>query len=58
MASAYKKGQQVQVKNARTGAVASGKFVTEHPGDRGSFLEIDFGDAGTKKYRPAQVTAA
>lgn len=58
MASAFKKGQQVQVRSSKSGAVSTGKFVAEHPGGKGSFLEIDLGDAGKKKYRPAQVTAA
>lgn len=57
-ASEFKPGQKVKVVT-RSGAVQDGKFVTEHPGTKGSYLEVDHGDTRKpKKYRAANVTAA
>lgn len=58
MATAYKKGAKVKARALKSGAVTEGKFVAEHPAAKGVFYEIDHGDGVTKKYRPAQVTAA
>lgn len=41
----------------RSGATAEGKFVTEHTGQKGSYLEVEH-DGKSKKYRAANVTAA
>ncbi len=58
MAAAFKKGAPVKARSAKSGKVETGKFVQEHPAARGVFYEIDLGGGVTKKYRPAQVTAA
>lgn len=58
MASAYKKGTQVNARALKSGVVTPGKFVAEHPGAKGVYLEIDHGAGVTKKYRPVQVTSA
>ena len=54
----FKKGQAVKARSAKTGKVAEGKFVAEHPAAKGVFFEIDLGTGVNKKYRPSQVTAA
>lgn len=53
-----KPGQQVKV-TTRSGEVQAGKFVAEHSGTKGSYLEVDHGDTRRpKKYRAANVVAA
>lgn len=58
MASAYKKGQTVNVRSTKSGAVRTGKFVQTHPGVKGDFHEIKFDDGSTTKARAGQLTAA
>jgi len=56
--STLKPGQKVKV-TTRSGEVQAGTFVTEHTGMKGSYLEVDHGDARKpKKYRAANVVAA
>lgn len=54
---AFKKGQAVKARSAKSGKVAEGKFVAEHPAANGVYLEVDHGGV-SKKYRASQVTAA
>ncbi|MBY0243518.1 MAG: hypothetical protein K2X55_29865 [Burkholderiaceae bacterium] len=55
---AFKAGQKVKARSAKSGTVADGKFVKERPGAKGVYYEVDLGAAGIKSFRPAQVTAA
>jgi hypothetical protein len=57
----FKKGQAVSFVTRRDGVekTGTGKFVLEHVGPKGSFIEIDPGDGKkTIKVRPANVSAA
>lgn len=53
----YKPGQKVKVTTPK-GDVVEAKFVAEHPGDKGSYLEVTHLEGKTKRYRPAKVAAA
>lgn len=59
MAAAFKKGDAVKTRSAKTGKVTEGKFVKARPGAKGEYFDVDLGAAGgVKSFRPSQVTPA
>eukprot|EP01034_Spumella_vulgaris_P041747 gene41747-51736_t len=57
MAAAFKKGDAVKARSAKSGKVLEGKFVKERPGAKGVWFDVDLGTdgGGVKSFRPAQV---
>lgn len=53
----FKPGQKVNATNNK-GATVAGKVVGVKQGQKGAFVEVDHGEAGTKSYRPSKVAPA